>query len=104
MSKPPETAPFSPTLHDLSEALAQDVFGGADPIVVAIKGGWGEGKTFFWRNSVVARHAASKPGYVSVFGKDSLGAIQRAVAVALPPAAKAETKVVTTTTDKSSGN
>jgi hypothetical protein len=77
----PETAPFSPTLHDLSDALGRDVFGGADPIVVAIKGGWGEGKTFFWKNSVVTQHAAKKPGYVSAFGKDSLAAIKRDVAV-----------------------
>ena len=77
----PDTPPFSPTLDDLSEALGQDVFGSDDPIVVAIKGGWGEGKTFFWKNSVVPQHAAKKPGYVSVFGKDSLAAIQREVAV-----------------------
>jgi len=62
MPERPTTAePFSPTLHDLSDALAQDVFGSGDPIVVAIKGGWGEGKTYFWKKSVVVQHGAKKP-------------------------------------------
>src|SRR5262245_1930024 len=58
------------------ETLDRVVFKGARPIVVAFTAGWGEGKTYFWKNSVVPQYRASKPGYISVFGAESLNAIR----------------------------
>ena len=54
------------------------LFASEQPIVIAIKGGWGEGKTHFWKH-YIANRDKERPGYVSVFGAESLSAIQRDV-------------------------
>lgn len=43
-----------------------------DPIVVALKGGWGEGKTYFWKKSIVAKRPTERFLYASVFGAQSV--------------------------------
>ena len=66
-------------LETLRKSLMRLLFESEEPVVAAIKGGWGEGKTFFWKNSVAVSQANRKPGYVSVFRADSLAGIQREV-------------------------
>jgi len=67
------------------EALAsieRIVFQSNKAVVVALTGGWGEGKTHFWKELVVPRHSSEKPGYVSVFGAESLAVIRERVVLA----------------------
>lgn len=83
----------APTLKGLKDTLDRVVFHSDQPIVVALKGGWGEGKTFFWKNDIAASHAAERPGYVSVFGANTVQSIREKVLLAallskLPPATK----------------
>lgn len=63
------------------EMLDRLVFRNTTPIVVALVGGWGEGKTHFWHNSVEPRFQQQNPSYVSVFGANSLGEIRERVVV-----------------------
>lgn len=53
-----------------------------DPQVIAIKGRWGIGKTYFW-NQVVKSHknvmALKSYAYVSLFGANSLSDVKRTV-------------------------
>src|ERR1035441_8402278 len=63
-------------------AIERLIFTSPTPIVIALTGGWGEGKTFFWTEKVVPNHAASRSGYVSVFGAESLAVIRERVALA----------------------
>ena len=72
---------LSPKLGELQASLSRILFEVDDSIVVSLTGGWGEGKTFFWKNNFVPEHAGKKPGYVSVFHADSLDAIRRQVIV-----------------------
>ncbi len=72
----------APTLEKLKETLARVVFDSERPIVVALKGGWGEGKTYFWKNNVAASYAPERIGYVSVFGADTLQTIREKVVLA----------------------
>lgn len=69
----------------IAEAIDRIVFNSDRPIVVALKGGWGEGKTFFWKNSIVAAHQSDRIGYASVFGADSLQIIRERVLLAALP-------------------
>lgn len=62
-------------------AIERVIFKGSAPVVVALTGGWGEGKTYFWKEEVVPKHGDRRPGYVSVFGADSLAAIRERVAL-----------------------
>jgi len=76
----PSTRLLSQNLKPLIAALEQFLFGNdKKPVVVAIKGGWGEGKTHFWKRDIAARCDRNQPGYVSVFGAESLSSIQRQV-------------------------
>ncbi len=72
---------LSPKLGELQASLSRILFETDDSIVVSVTGGWGEGKTFFWKNNVAPEHENKKPGYVSVFHADSLETIQRQVIV-----------------------
>lgn len=63
-------------------AIDRVVFQSTKPIVVALTGGWGEGKTYFWKEVIAARHKDVKPGYVSVFGAESMAVIRERVALA----------------------
>lgn len=71
--------PFAPRLRELANSLVSAVQSNNEPIVVAIKGGWGEGKTHFWKKTVLPEIAEKRPGYVSVFGAETLAQIQREV-------------------------
>jgi hypothetical protein len=68
--------------RDALAAIERVVFQSSEPIVVALTGGWGEGKTHFWKEVVVLSHAGKMPGYVSVFGAESLAVIRERVVVA----------------------
>jgi hypothetical protein len=68
--------------QDALAAIERIVFQSNKPVVVALTGGWGEGKTHFWREVVVPAHKGAKPGYVSVFGAESLAVIRERVAMA----------------------
>ena len=72
---------LAPNLSDLKDSIDRLLFKSKDPIVIAIKGGWGEGKTYFWKNNIASAHKNLAPGYVSVFQAESLEAIQRDVIV-----------------------
>jgi len=52
--------------QDALAAIERFVFQSDKPIVVALTGGWGEGKTYFWKEVVIPNHKDTKPGYVSV--------------------------------------
>jgi hypothetical protein len=66
--------------QDALAAIERVVFQSDNPIVVALTGGWGEGKTYFWKEVVIPNHKDTKPGYVSVFGAESLAMIRERVA------------------------
>ena len=70
-----------PTLARVEETIDRFLFEKSEPIVLAITGGWGEGKTHFWKNHILPKYRDYRPGYVSVFGADSLGAIRERVLV-----------------------
>ncbi len=71
-----------PTLERVKKTIDRYIFEQDDPIVLAITGGWGEGKTYFWKENIVPEYADKRPGYVSVFGAESIGAIRERVLVA----------------------
>lgn len=59
----------------------QTVFELYDSFVIAIKGNWGTGKTFFW-NKFKEENLKEKPyAYVSLFGKDSISDIKKDVII-----------------------
>lgn len=68
--------------QDALASLERIVFQSSKPVVVALTGGWGEGKTHFWKEVVVPSHSGKRPGYVSVFGAESLAVIRERVAMA----------------------
>jgi hypothetical protein len=68
--------------RDALAAIERVVFQSSKPIVVALTGGWGEGKTHFWKEVVVPSQGEKKTGYVSVFGAESLAVIRERVVVA----------------------
>jgi hypothetical protein len=73
------------------EQVLLDFARDSHPRAVALRGRWGTGKTFFWKNQIVPNLAVAQDGYsyVSLFGIDSLGALKAATAVtatALPSA------------------
>lgn len=72
---------LSPNLKQIYQTLNNLLFKTDAPLIIAIKGGWGEGKTHFWKNGVAEKHPAQKIGYVSVFGAESLAAIRNEVVV-----------------------
>ncbi len=67
---------------DALASVERIVFQSSKPVVVALTGGWGEGKTHFWKEVVVPSHSGKKPGYVSVFGAESLAVIRERAVVA----------------------
>ena len=50
-----------------------------DSFVIAIKGSWGSGKTYFWNQFQSKELTDMKYAYVSLFGKDTLEEIKRDV-------------------------
>jgi hypothetical protein len=68
--------------QDALASVERVVFQSSKPVVVALTGGWGEGKTHFWKEVVVPSHLGKRPGYVSVFGAESLAVIREHVAMA----------------------
>jgi hypothetical protein len=80
------------------EAVRRTVFEATDPVVVALTGGWGEGKTYFWKEVILRDHITreasipedqrqKEPGYISVFGAASIAEIrERIVLATFPPA------------------
>jgi|GEM_PF-4296615 len=68
--------------EDALASVKRIVFQSSEPVVVALTGGWGEGKTYFWKEVVIPSQAGRKPGYVSVFGAESLAVIRERVVVA----------------------
>lgn len=59
----------------------QTVFKLYDSFLIAIKGNWGTGKTFFW-NKFQEENLKAKPyAYVSLFGKDSIADIKKDVII-----------------------
>jgi hypothetical protein len=67
---------------DALASVERIVFQSTEPVVVALTAGWGEGKTYFWKQDVIPKHLRKKPGYVSVFGAESLAVIRERVAMA----------------------
>lgn len=68
--------------QDALASVERIVFQSSKPVVVALTGGWGEGKTHFWKEVVIPSHQRNRAGYVSVFGAESLAVIRERVAVA----------------------
>ena len=66
-------------VDELTAWLERVLFNASDPIVIALKGGWGEGKTYFWRNHVVPRHPSITIVYASVFGAESIQEVRQRV-------------------------
>jgi hypothetical protein len=76
------TGNMSKQRQDALAAVERIVFQLTKPVVVALTGGWGEGKTHFWNEVVVPSHSVKRPRYVSVFGAESLAMIRERVAMA----------------------
>jgi len=74
-----QTNPSDIQLKDLESRLAALIFNSSDPIVIAINGRWGEGKTFFWKKVVEDNGVVGNVGYVSVFGANSVTQIRERV-------------------------
>ncbi|MES9964825.1 MAG: P-loop NTPase fold protein [Candidatus Sedimenticola sp. 20ELBAFRAG] len=74
---------LEPSLEDVEKSLEQHVFNSDEPIVVSINGGWGEGKTYFWKQYVKKKHRKDKVAYVSVFGATSLKDIRQRVVASI---------------------
>src|SRR5690349_8098677 len=90
MSEKTASAHLTQSLDDVKALLHRWVFESKEPVVVALKGGWGEGKTFFWKNSVAGEYTREQVGYASVFGADSLQAIRERVLLAALPKVPAD--------------
>ena len=43
---------IAPNIDKVKESLQRLIIDGEHPIVVALNGGWGEGKTYFWKNNI----------------------------------------------------
>ena len=54
--------------QDALASVERIVFQCSNPVVVALTGGWGEGKTHFWKEVVVPSHLGKRPGYVLSIG------------------------------------
>ena len=52
-------------------------------VAVSLKGSWGIGKTFFWNNYVSRKFQGDKNVYISLFGKNSLDDIKKAIVLKL---------------------
>jgi len=52
-------------------------------IAISLKGSWGIGKTFFWDNYVNRKFQGDKNVYISLFGKNSLDDIKKAIVLKL---------------------
>jgi hypothetical protein len=66
-------------LDDLRFRLNKLVFQSNEPIVIALNGRWGEGKTTFWKQLIRDEGMTGKVGYVSVFGANSTSQIREKV-------------------------
>lgn len=67
-------------LHSRIEAILDE----PNPLVLALKGGWGEGKTYFWKNFVTTGRHAPRIGYVSLFGLESIADLRTRVLLTSP--------------------
>lgn len=76
---------LAPSLQKIKKTLDRVLFESDDPIVIAIKGRWGTGKTYFWQNIIVKNRPSNKIGYVSVFGAESIQNIREKVVLAALP-------------------
>ena len=72
---------LSENLELIRKSIDRSIFNASEPAVMVVKGGWGKGKTFFWKNNILARYDTSKHGYVSVFNADSLKSIRDSVVI-----------------------
>jgi len=79
LPKPLAKEPKPIPLERLEAALTQLLFDSSDPIVVAMNGCWGEGKTFFWKSFIQRSGLSEEVGYVSVFGASSIRDIRERV-------------------------
>lgn len=68
----------------LEKSLKYLLIASEKPICIAIKGGWGEGKSYFWRG-FVRKHKIAEAGYVSVFGAESIHDIREKILVEASP-------------------
>ena len=73
---------LEPKLKEIEETIKNLLFEKSDPIVLALQGGWGEGKTYFWKNSIVKNLPLEAHGYISAFNADSLDTIRNRIIVA----------------------
>ncbi len=64
---------------NIENTLRELLFKQENPIVIAINGNWGEGKTFFWKKLVREYSDPSEVGYISVFGAESILKIRERV-------------------------
>lgn len=71
------------TLDKIENSLERVLFQSNDPVIVSINGGWGEGKTYFWKEYISRRHSNDKVIYVSVFGSGALKEIRQRVITAI---------------------
>lgn len=78
-----ERSSVSTTPLDVArKRLKHLLFESNTPTVVALYAGWGQGKTYFWKQEFDKTLNAINPGYVSVFGATSLLEIRERVVVA----------------------
>ena len=77
----PEDSQFLniPNQQEIENEIDRIVFQSDQPIVVAINGRWGEGKTYFWNKTIIPKYQTKQIIYVSVFGAISLDNIRERV-------------------------
>ena len=72
------------TTAKLEKSLKYLLIRSEEPICIAIKGGWGEGKSYFW-HGFVKKHKLTNAGYVSVFGAESTHDLREKILVEASP-------------------
>lgn len=70
---------FSRGVAKLQQTLSRLLFNTRNATVIGITGAWGAGKTHFWNKFIEDKRSTVAPGYVSVFGCESLEEIRRKV-------------------------
>lgn len=70
---------YALSTEDVRRVLDEHLFKGEKPIVVALDGSWGEGKTYFWKHTILPDYNSVNAIYVSVFGVATIQAIRERV-------------------------
>jgi archaellum biogenesis ATPase FlaH len=77
--------------RELKTALKSLLIEQGEPQIVAIKGSWGTGKTYFWKDFAGGLHD-HKTAYVSLFGLTNVDQLKQAINVSLIPSGEREAR------------